>query len=102
MKESTKLVRPLRNGQITIPAEFRQKLDITADTLLQVMLVGRELRIRPVQVSETTSGPNWARELYDLFAPVRKEAARRSEKAINADIDAAVAAVRRKRATRRA
>lgn len=97
----TKVVRPLRGGQITIPAEFRSKLDISERTLLQVTLAGQELRIRPVQVTDAARGSAWARELYDLFAPVRKEAARRSEKEINADVGRAVAAVRRHRGSRR-
>ena len=97
----TKVVRPLRGGQITIPAEFRSKLDIDEQTLLQVTLDGQELRIRPVHIADVTRGSAWARELYDLFAPVRKEAARRSEKEIDADIDRAVAAVRRHRGSRR-
>lgn len=97
----TKVVRPLRGGQITIPAEFRAKLDIDERTLLQITLAGQELRIRPVHVTDATAGSAWARELYDLFAPVRKEAARHGEKEIDADIDRAVAAVRRKRGSRR-
>ena len=101
MANLTKLVRPLRSGQITIPAEFRTKLDIDEHTLLQIELVGRELRIRPVRVAETETGSAWARELYDLFAPVREEAAKRSEKEVNADIDKAVAATRSKRAKNR-
>ena len=97
----TKVVRPLRGGQITIPAEFRAKLDIGERTLLQITLSGQELRIRAVQVTDATAGSDWAHELYDLFAPVRKEATRHSEKEIDADIDRAVAAVRRKRGSRR-
>ncbi len=101
MKHPMKLVKPLRNGQITIPAEFRQELDITEDSLLQIVLVGRELRIRPVQVTQTESGSAWARDLYEMFAPARKEAEKYSEAEVNADIDKAVTAVRRKRAARR-
>jgi AbrB family looped-hinge helix DNA binding protein len=97
----TKLVRPLRGGQITIPAEFRAKLDIDERTLLQITLAGQELRIRPVQVTDAAAGSDWARKLYDLYAPVRKEAARHSEKEIDAEIDRAVTAVRRKRGSRR-
>lgn len=97
----TKVVRPLRGGQITIPAEFRAKLAIDERTLLRITLTGQELRIRPVQVTESASGSAWARELYDLFAPVRKETTRHSEREIDADIDRAVAAVRRKRGSRR-
>ena len=42
----TKVIRPVRSGQITIPAEFRERLGIDADTLLQISLVSGELRIR--------------------------------------------------------
>ncbi len=101
MKSPVKLVRPLRNGQITIPAEFRQKLDIDEHTVLQVALVDNELRIRAVKVTEPGAGSAWAKELYDLFAPVRQEAGKYSEKEVNDDIDKALSATRRKRATRR-
>ncbi len=97
MKQRTKLVRPLRNGQITIPVEFRERLAIDEHTLLQVALVGDELRIRPVKVVGAGTGSEWARELYDLFAPVRKETSKHSEKEVDADIDKAIGAVRRKR-----
>ena len=76
MKHPTKVVRPLRSGQITIPAEFRQQLDIDEHTLLQIVLVGHELRIRPVKVSDAASGSAWAKELYAMFAPVRTEIAK--------------------------
>ena len=105
MKANTKVIRPLRSGQITIPIEFRQKLEIDEHTLLQIALVGNELHIRPVRVTETAAtGSGWAKELYELFAPVRQDAAKYSEKEVNADIEAAVAAVRavrRKRAAGR-
>jgi bifunctional DNA-binding transcriptional regulator/antitoxin component of YhaV-PrlF toxin-antitoxin module len=96
-KATTKLIRPLRNGQITIPVEFRTKLDIDEHTLLQIELVGRELRIRPVELAKAGAGSSWARELYDLFAPVREEAAKYGEKEVDADVDKAVAATRRKK-----
>lgn len=101
MKSTAKLVRPLRNGQITIPSEFRKKLDLSEASVLEVALVGNELRIRPVKVTTLQSGSPWFRELYKMFAPVRKEAARISGEEINRDIDRAVAAVRRNRASRR-
>ncbi len=43
-------------------------------------------------------GTPWARELYEMFAPAREEAALYSEAEVDADIDAAVAAVRGKHA----
>jgi bifunctional DNA-binding transcriptional regulator/antitoxin component of YhaV-PrlF toxin-antitoxin module len=90
-----------RRGRITLPAEFRSRLGIDEQTLLRITLVGQELRIRPVQVTDATRGSAWAHELYDLFAPVRREAARHSEQEIDAHISRAVAAVRRKRRSHR-
>ncbi|MBA3416272.1 MAG: AbrB/MazE/SpoVT family DNA-binding domain-containing protein [Chloroflexia bacterium] len=92
----TKVVRSLRGGQITIPAEFRQRLGIGDETLLRLTLGEGDLRIEPVRVVEAGAGSPWLRELYDYFAPVRDEieASGVSEAELNADIDAAVAAVR--------
>ena len=99
---TTRIVRPLRSGQITIPAAFRRQLGITDETLLQVTLAEGELHIKPVRVSETAQGSPWLRELYEHFAPVRQEILERgiSEAEVNADIDAAIEAVRAKRRIR--
>lgn len=99
-ERATRIVRPLRGGQITVPAEFRRKLGIDADSLLQISLVEGELRIRPLTVTERVSGSPWLKELYDYFAPVRDEAEAKeyTEEEINAAIDDAVKAVRRKHA----
>jgi bifunctional DNA-binding transcriptional regulator/antitoxin component of YhaV-PrlF toxin-antitoxin module len=92
---TSKIVRQLRNGQVTIPAAFRRRLGIDEDALLQISLVAGELRIKPVQVTERPAGSPWLKELYERFAPVREYAARYSEEEINADIDRAVANVRK-------
>jgi len=42
------------------------------------------------------AGSSWLKELYDLFAPVRAEAAHYSEEEVDQDIERAVAAVRGK------
>ena len=96
----TKIVKTLRSGQITIPADFREKLGIGTDTLLQMKLIEGELRIKPVQISDKPKGSPWLKELYDYFAPARKEAAKYTEEEINADIDRAVREVRKKHAKR--
>jgi AbrB family looped-hinge helix DNA binding protein len=93
----TRLVRSLRSGQITIPAEFRNKLGIEDDSLLQVSLVGGELRIKPVNGAERTTGSPWIEELYAHFASAREAAAKYDEDEINADLDRALADVRRGR-----
>ena len=50
----SKIVRPLAKGQITIPAEFRERLGIDADTLLSVSLVGGKLEIVPLKLGQET------------------------------------------------
>src|SRR3954462_2281889 len=97
-KSVTRIVRPLRGGQITIPAAFREELGITGDSLLQVTLAGGELRIKPVQATETAAGSPWLKKLYRRFAPVREEAGRYGEEEVNAVIDRAIEAVRERRA----
>ena len=92
----TRIVRPLRSGQITIPAEFRKRLGITEDSVLQMILGEGELRIRPMRVTESAAGSPWMKELYDLFAPVRDEAAAMREEEIDEAIKEAVDASRKK------
>jgi AbrB family looped-hinge helix DNA binding protein len=92
----TKIVRPSRSGQITIPAAFRQRLGITGGSLLQITLAQGELRIKPIRAADTVAGSPWFKDLYDYFAPARQEAAEKdySEQEIDAAIGAAVKAVR--------
>jgi bifunctional DNA-binding transcriptional regulator/antitoxin component of YhaV-PrlF toxin-antitoxin module len=94
--QMTKIVRPLRGGQVTIPVAFRKELGIGDDTMLRMTLVEGELRIKPVDVSEPTRGSPGLRALYDYFAPVREEILARgiSQEELYADIDAAIAEVR--------
>jgi bifunctional DNA-binding transcriptional regulator/antitoxin component of YhaV-PrlF toxin-antitoxin module len=96
---TTRIVRPLRGGQITIPVGFRKQLGIREDTLLQMTLSDGALHITPVRVQADGPGSPWLRELYAAFAPVREEIIElgTTEAELNADIEAAVAAVRAKR-----
>lgn len=89
----TRIVRPLRRGQLTIPAEFRRHLGIGDDTLLQMTL--REGKIEIVPVAATPiAGTAWARELYAMFAPVRREAQAMDEAEVDVLIDEGIAEVR--------
>jgi hypothetical protein len=47
----------------------------------------------PVRVTRAAGSP-WLKELYDLFAPVRAEAARYGEEEVDQDVERAVAAAR--------
>jgi AbrB family looped-hinge helix DNA binding protein len=89
----TRVVRPLRRGQITIPAEFRRRLGIDDDTLLQLTLQEDKIEIAPV-VATPVSEMAWARELYAMFAPVRQHAQEMEEAEIDALIDEAINEVR--------
>jgi|SRR3989338_10811855 len=91
----TQLVKALRSGQITIPSEFREKLGIDEDSLLQINLTEGELRIKPVKVSQKAGDSLWFKKLYVEFGKVRKEAKKYSEKEIDKSIDKAVKAVRK-------
>ncbi|MBI2039672.1 AbrB/MazE/SpoVT family DNA-binding domain-containing protein [Candidatus Microgenomates bacterium] len=93
----TRIVKSLRSGQLTIPADFREQLGIDTDTLLQINLINGELRIKPVKTTQTVAGSPWIKELYKLFAPIRKDASKYTDAQINTTIDRAVKAVRRKR-----
>lgn len=91
----TKIIRSLRSGQITIPADYREKLGIDGDTLLQISLLAGELRIKPVKAVDVTSGSSWLKEAYEAFADVRKQTEQYSEDEINEAIDQALKAVRK-------
>jgi AbrB family looped-hinge helix DNA binding protein len=89
----TRVVRPLRRGQLTIPAEFRRRLGIADDTLLQLTLQEGKIEITPVMATPAAEMA-WARELYAMFAPVRQEAQELEEAEIDTLIDEAVDEVR--------
>lgn len=89
------IVKQLRHGQITIPKELRKKLGLEADDLLSIEVIDGKLEIEPVKVTRK-GGSLWARELYEMFAPVRASLEGYTEQEINDAIDEAVAAVRRR------
>ena len=90
-----KLIKPLRGGQITIPTVFRKQLKITRDTVLEAQVKKGKLEIIPMELQEKSAGSAWAKELYDLFTPVRKRLTNLPEKEINKSIDEAIQIVRK-------
>jgi AbrB family looped-hinge helix DNA binding protein len=49
-KELIGVVKPLAKGQITIPVEFRRRLNIGTDTFLQLTLRGEKIEIVPLRL----------------------------------------------------
>jgi bifunctional DNA-binding transcriptional regulator/antitoxin component of YhaV-PrlF toxin-antitoxin module len=97
--DTTKRVKPLRSGQITIPVEFRRRLGITDQSVLEMSVEDDELRVRVLEVRRPSADSRWLKDLYEEFAPVRQEAIDRgyTEGEIDDVIDDAIAAVREKR-----
>jgi bifunctional DNA-binding transcriptional regulator/antitoxin component of YhaV-PrlF toxin-antitoxin module len=46
---ATKLVRLQAKGQLTLPAQFRRRLQLEADTIVQVALQGEGLVLTPLR-----------------------------------------------------
>lgn len=90
----TRIVRQLRNGQITIPKEFREALHFGGEEVLVVTLRDGKLEVETVKSGPPSSGSQWAKDLYDLYAPVRKSLEGYTEEEINDAIDEAVRADR--------
>ena len=59
----TKIVKPLSRGPITIPVEFRKKLGIDTNTILNLVLKGNKIEITPAMVREV--GEEELREYTD-------------------------------------
>ena len=91
-ESSTKIVRPLRRGQITIPAEFRRSLHIDEDSLLEITLLDGKIEITPVVT--TSADQSWLRELHTMFLSVREQALGLDEAEIDATIDETISEVR--------
>jgi AbrB family looped-hinge helix DNA binding protein len=89
-----KIIKQLRHGQITIPKELREALGLEDDDVLSISLAGDKLEIEPLKVAPKTAGSPWARELYKLFAPVRKSLEGYSEEEINEGVEKALREVR--------
>ena len=51
-KALTRIVRPQAKGQITIPADFRQRLGIDQGTFLQLTLRGSTIEVSPVRLAK--------------------------------------------------
>ena len=89
-----KIVKQLRHGQITIPKDIREALNLQEDDLLSITLERGKLEIEPVRTAPRPGGSPWLKELYDLFAPMRESLQGYTEDEINAAIDKTLKEVR--------
>ena len=92
-----KIVKQLRHGQITIPKEIREAVGIDPDDMLAITVAGDRLEIEPVRVASKGKGAPWAKEIYQMFAPVRESLKDRPEEEINEAIDEALKEARETR-----
>ena len=92
-----KIVKQLRHGQITIPKEIREAVGIDPDDMLAITVAGDRLEIEPVRVASKDKGSPWAKEIYQMFSPVRESLKDRSEEEINKAIDEALKEARETR-----
>jgi bifunctional DNA-binding transcriptional regulator/antitoxin component of YhaV-PrlF toxin-antitoxin module len=88
-----KVVRPVRRGQVTLPAEFRRRLGIDDDTLLQMTLQEGKIEIVPMVATPVTD-QIWAQAADTRLAPAREVGQALDEAEIDALIDQAVDEVR--------
>lgn len=94
----TRIVKQLRHGQITIPKELREALSLEEDDLLSITLTEGRLEIQPLKAVPRTGGTPWARELYELFEPVRRSLERYEEGEIEEAVEEAVRDARSEKA----
>jgi AbrB family looped-hinge helix DNA binding protein len=85
-----KVVKQLRHGQITIPKELREAIGLDEDDMLAITVAGDRLEIEPMKVARKSRGSPWAKELYEMFTPVRESLTDRSEEEVNKAIDEAL------------
>jgi len=62
--------------------------------MLSITLGDGKLEVEPVKVQPKARGSSWARELYDIYAPVRAGLKGVPEEEINEAIDKALKEVR--------
>lgn len=67
----SKVVKILRGGQITIPAEFRRQIGIEDETLLRITVEDGDLRVSSVRHDVHAGKGDWLDALYDAYAPTQ-------------------------------
>ncbi len=70
--------------------QLRKAVRLEENGMVSITLSGDKLEIEPVKVASKRKGSPWAKELYELFAPVRESLKGRSEEKVNEAIDEAL------------
>ncbi len=66
--QASKVIKPFGTGQITIPAEFRRRLNIKRSTLLNMVLREDRIEITPLDLrTSRQSARTFTREEIDRF-----------------------------------
>ncbi|MCX6071563.1 MAG: hypothetical protein NTU91_12030 [Chloroflexi bacterium] len=80
-KPLTRIVRAQAKGQITVPAEFRERLGISKSSFLRLTLRGSKIEVSPVQLSgEGADLRDFDRKELDAFLEEDKIDARTAAK----------------------
>jgi AbrB family looped-hinge helix DNA binding protein len=86
-------VKVLRGGQITMPKELREVLDIKEGDILEVQMEKNKVVLKPKVLVDKDQA--WAR-LHQIMAKVGKRHGKISEKEVDSDVLEAIKTVRSK------
>lgn len=88
------LVKVIRHGQITLPAEFRRALDLKEGDYLEVEIEGDRIILKPKVVLDRTEA---IERLHRLMDKVQARNEDFSEEEVERDVREAIRAVRDRR-----
>lgn len=88
------LVKIIRHGQVTLPAHFREVLNIKEGDYLEAELEGNRVVLKPTVVLDRNQA---IKQLHQLMDKVQERSRNASEEEIERDVQAAIRAVRRRK-----
>lgn len=72
LKRIEKVIKPLSNGKVTIPAEIRKKLGITKETYLKFVLEDNSFRAIPLKAKAGVKGKLTVKEKLKAVEDIAK------------------------------
>lgn len=88
------LVKVIRHGQVTLPAQYREALELKEGDYLEVELKGDQIVLKPAVVLDREQAIS---QLHRLMDKVQAKTKHVPIKEIEADVAAAIKAVRRQK-----